>query len=115
MSWWQKLFKTNTEIVSQERMERISKSGVKLIKDWKLKEQVEIKGLLISVKINPAQGTPWLEAIVDDGSGQVKLIWMGRRTIAGIVPGKEIRAWGRLVEESEKLCIYNPKYELSNI
>ena len=45
-------------------------------------------------------------------SGIVDVIWIGRRRIPGIEPGRVIRANGRISEREGRRVIFNPKYEL---
>jgi hypothetical protein len=56
---------------------------------------------------------PTLEAELYDGSGSVILVWLGRRQIAGIEPGRTLTARGRIAENQGRGVIYNPWYELS--
>ena len=40
------------------------------------------------------------------------LVWLGRRRVAGIEPGRTIMARGRVGVHDGRLAIYNPWYEL---
>jgi hypothetical protein len=42
----------------------------------------------------------------------VTLVWIGRRRIAGIEPGKTLLVRGRVGERNGQKVIYNPYYEL---
>lgn len=42
----------------------------------------------------------------------VRLIWLGRRSIAGIEPGRSLTAHGRICVEHGVPTIFNPAYEL---
>jgi hypothetical protein len=42
----------------------------------------------------------------------VTLVWLGRRQIAGIEPGRPITARGRMAVRDDRKVIYNPYYEL---
>ena len=53
-----------------------------------------------------------LEAELFDGSGSVTLVWLGRRRIPGIEPGRTLTARGRFAAFDGKRVIYNPWYEL---
>jgi hypothetical protein len=55
---------------------------------------------------------PTLEAELYDGSGTVTLIWLGRRRIRGIDPGRSVVVHGRLTKQDGRPTIYNPAYEL---
>lgn len=75
-------------------------------------EQVCIAGRLRSVVYTPRETAPTLEAELWDGSGTVLLVWLGRRRIGGIEPGRNVLVRGRLAKRDNKLVIYNPWYEL---
>jgi hypothetical protein len=53
-----------------------------------------------------------MEAELWDGTGQVTLIWLGRRDIPGIEAGRRIVVRGRLASLKGERAIYNPSYEL---
>lgn len=76
------------------------------------REVVTVYGQLNSVSLAPRAGTPTLEAALYDGSGVITLVWLGRRTIAGIKPGASLVAWGRVSCHDSRRVIYNPRYEL---
>ena len=57
-------------------------------------------------------GVPALEAELYDGTGSVVLVWLGRRRIAGIVPGCSIQVTGRVGRQDQTRVLYNPRYEL---
>jgi hypothetical protein len=73
---------------------------------------VTVSGRLRSVQYCPRSNLPTLEAELFDGSGTVLLVWIGRRSIVGIEPGRAVRATGRMAVRDERKVIYNPEYEL---
>jgi len=54
--------------------------------------------MLRTVTIQPRGGSPSLQAELWDGSGSVDVVGIGRRRIAGIEPGRVIRAEGRMTD-----------------
>lgn len=42
----------------------------------------------------------------------VNLVWLGRRKIAGIDPGRRLRAEGLVSEQDGRKVMFNPRYEL---
>jgi RecG-like helicase len=76
------------------------------------REVVTVYGQLKNVSLAPRAGTPSLEACLYDGSGIVTLVWLGRRTIAGIKPGVSLVAHGRVSCNDGRRVIFNPRYEL---
>ena len=76
------------------------------------RERVVATGVIDSVRLRPRGGVPALEAELYDGSGNVMLVWLGRRRIAGISPGRSIVARGRITTTEGRKAIFNPEYEL---
>lgn len=76
------------------------------------RELVTVYGHVKHVTLAPRAGTPTLEAALYDGSGVVTLVWLGRRTIAGVKPGASMVARGRVSCHEGRRVIYNPRYEL---
>jgi len=76
------------------------------------RERVCVAGTLRTVTLRPRAGVPALVADLYDGSGSVSLVWLGRRQIAGIEPGRTLVARGRLTRDDDRPVIFNPRYEL---
>lgn len=81
-----------------------------------LGERATLLGIVRSVTLEPTSALPRLEAVVSDGTGTARLVWLGRRRIGGIEPGRRLRVSGRVVGRGEgvepELILYNPRYEL---
>ena len=75
-------------------------------------EQSTVSGVLRSVTLRSRDTVPAVEADLYDGSGQVRLVWLGRRQIRGITPGRAIIATGRITCNDTNPTIFNPRYEL---
>jgi RecJ-like exonuclease len=75
-------------------------------------QSVKIVGRLRSVVYTPSETVPTLTAELFDGSDVVELVWLGRRRITGVEPGRRVLARGRVGEHNGRLAIYNPYYEL---
>lgn len=76
------------------------------------REQVCLVGTLRTVTFRPHAGVPALEAELWDGTGTVSVVWLGRRQIPGISPGRTIKLRGRITTLRGNRAIYNPIYEL---
>jgi len=74
--------------------------------------EVQLVGRLRSVRFTPHNNRPTLEAELYDGTGAVSLVWLGRRRIAGIEPGRCLVVRGRVCVQGSRDVIYNPWYEL---
>ncbi len=75
-------------------------------------EQVTVSGTLRALTLRPVGGVPALEAELYDGSGVLTLIWLGRRRIRGIDPGRGLSAHGRVTMQNRRPVMFNPTYEL---
>ncbi len=77
---------------------------------WRRRAQVQ--GKVASIKTAPSGSAPVLEIELWDESGGITLQFLGRREIAGLEVGTELRAEGMVGEENGSLKILNPSYEL---
>jgi amino acid transporter len=85
------------------------------IADSRHREMVDVAGTLRAVSIRPRGSTPTMEAELWDGTGRVLLVWLGRRDIPGVQPGRKIVVHGRLTSVKGERAIYNPSYELQPV
>jgi hypothetical protein len=73
---------------------------------------ITVCGTLHSVILRPRAGVPALEAEVFDGTGSLCVVWLGRRQIAGVEPGRRIRVHGLITDVHGDRVLFNPRYEL---
>jgi hypothetical protein len=76
------------------------------------RQKTRIAGVVRGVTLRPVGGVPALEADLFDGTGSVDVVWLGRRRIAGIDPGTQLVAEGRIGEQRGRLMMFNPAYTL---
>lgn len=88
------------------------KAGLVLIADAPDREPVIIGGTVKTLTLRPRGGVPALEADLYDGSGSITVLWLGRRRIAGIFPGRVMRVEGRIGVHDGERIMFNPRYEL---
>lgn len=69
-------------------------------------------GTVRAVTLRPRGEIPALEAELYDGSGSLTVVWLGRRVIRGIDPGRGLTATGRITERGDERVMFNPLYEL---
>jgi hypothetical protein len=86
--------------------------GTTPIADTDAHEYVDVAGTLRTVTLRPRGTSLTMEADLWDGTGSVTLVWLGRRDIPGIRPGRRIEVHGRLARIKDERTIYNPSYEL---
>jgi hypothetical protein len=72
----------------------------------------QVVGRLREVVYTPSETVPTLVAELFDGSDAIDLVWLGRRRIPGVEPGRRVLARGRIGVHNGRNAIYNPYYEL---
>ncbi len=75
-------------------------------------EVVRLRGTIGSIVIEPRGAAPALTASIDDGTGVIEAVFMGRRDIPGIEPGRVVTIHGRVAQGAVGLLIFNPWYQL---
>ncbi|MFI0433107.1 MAG: OB-fold nucleic acid binding domain-containing protein [Candidatus Nanopelagicales bacterium] len=103
---------SDAEVEAQRLRQSSQSEGSIAACDCTLGSNATIKGVVRSMILEPSDTLPSLEATVFDGTGTVKLVWMGQRRIIGVDPGRRIRATGRVSGKTGEPVIYNPRYEL---
>jgi|HubBroStandDraft_4_1064222.scaffolds.fasta_scaffold07911_5 amino acid transporter len=87
-------------------------AGTTAIKDVEWRKQVKVAGRIRSLRVETARGTANLECEVTDGTGNLLIVFMGRRTIPGIESGSRLLVEGTVGSWKRRLAILNPAYEL---
>jgi len=103
---------SSTEMHERELRREYADVGSTLIADAPERERVRLRGTLRTLTLRPRGGVPALEAELTDGSGVLIVVWLGRRRIAGIAPGRAIQIEGRIGIAEGGRIMYNPRYEL---
>ena len=102
----------STDQHARELRQAVRESGLVAISDAPDRTRVQLSGSLRTVTLRPRGGVPALEAELYDGSGAITLVWLGRRQITGISPGRQIEVEGRIGLQDGVRVMYNPRYEL---
>lgn len=102
----------SSDMHARELRRTFADSGVATIAEAQDREHVRLRGTLRTVTLRPRGGVPALEAELYDGSGVIVIVWLGRRRIAGISPGRAIQVEGRIGAGEGVRLMYNPRYEL---
>ena len=109
----ERLTADDTDIDAEELRAEAANAGCEPVITCQKGKVVTVTGRLKSVVYTPRETVPTLEAELFDGSGSVTLVWLGRRRITGIEPGRTLTARGRFAAFDGRQVIYNPWYELS--
>lgn len=103
---------SSADMEARELKEGAAKAGCCPIVEASDRQRVELQGSLRTVTLRPRGGVPALEAELYDGSALITLVWLGRRRIAGIEPGRQIKVVGRIGVQDQQRVMFNPRYEL---
>ena len=110
--FFERLTASEAELDAQELQRDSVKCGAMPAGKCHRGQVVSVSGRLKTVAYTPRTNLPTLEAELYDGSDVVTLVFLGRRSIAGIEPGRQLTARGRIAIRDERKVIYNPFYEL---
>ncbi|MET0894580.1 MAG: OB-fold nucleic acid binding domain-containing protein [Acidimicrobiia bacterium] len=76
------------------------------------RHRVRVGGEVRSVRIVPRAGAPALEVTISDGRASVVAVFLGRRRIAGLSPGRKVAVEGVVARDGLRSLLTNPAYEL---
>ncbi|TQS41271.1 OB-fold nucleic acid binding domain-containing protein [Cryptosporangium phraense] len=106
-------FTASDRELDAEALQQVSaRSGAEKVCDCPRGKFATVTGRLTSVRYTPRTNQPTLEAELFDGSGSMTIIFIGRRRIAGIEPGRSLTVEGRLALRDGRKVIFNPAYTL---
>lgn len=108
----ERLTKPVEELDRQKLEAFCTELGVTPVSDVIPRTPVRVAGEVRSVRIVPRAGAPALEVTVSDGRGAVTAVFLGRRKIAGVSPGRKLLLDGVTAQDGARLMIYNPRYQL---
>lgn len=103
---------TQEEMHADELQKASQAAGCTPISECGDRQVVKVAGTLRTVTLRPRAGVPALEAELFDGSDALDVVWLGRRSIVGIEPGRKLIASGRISMSHGRRVLFNPKYEL---
>lgn len=114
--YWRRLVRQLTsdvlELDAQDLSRQAEQSGARRASECNSGQAVTVLGRLRSVEHRPKAAVATLEAELFDGSEGIILVWLGRRRIPGIEPGRTVKASGRIAVRDGRKVLYNPYYEL---
>jgi hypothetical protein len=100
------------QVHAEREQEHAARLGGTPVTEISTRQRATVCGTLRSVTLRPRAGVPALEAELYDGSGTLAVVWLGRRQIAGIVPGRRLRVQGMVTQDRGMRVIFNPRYEI---
>ena len=87
--------------------------GAVPIADAPVRSRAKLAGVVRRITVRPLEGSESLEAVLFDGTGEVTVIWMGRRSIQGLNLGTRLIVEGMLAEQRSERRVVNPTFEFA--
>jgi RecG-like helicase len=78
-----------------------------------MRDPVKIAGVIKRITVFPSQDQESLEALVSDGTGEVVIVFMGRRGIGGLTLGTRVVVEGVIGSQHGAARMINPRLEFT--
>ncbi|HET6776064.1 MAG TPA: amino acid permease [Acidimicrobiales bacterium] len=82
------------------------------IAEARWRDNVTVRGRVRSMRVAPQHDSPTLELVLQDGPGSLSVVFLGRRSLAGIGIGTRLEASGTVGLHKARLAILNPRYRI---
>jgi RecG-like helicase len=102
-----------TRLAEETRAWAETVEGSVRIADAVARQPLRIAGVIRRMTVLPMEGKEALQALISDGTGEVTIVFMGRRGIGGLSLGKRIVVEGVLGEHRGELRMVNPRLEFA--
>lgn len=86
--------------------------GTSPIASVRARQRARVAGRVRSVRVQPGAGVSSLECTLADATGQLVLVFQGRRLVPGIEPGARLVAEGMVGERNRQPAMVNPRFTL---
>jgi amino acid transporter len=87
-------------------------STVTTIDAVRWRDRVRVRGQVRSMRVAPQRDVATLECVIDDGTGTLLAVFLGRRELGGVNVGSRIELVGTAGVHQNRLAILNPGYRL---
>jgi hypothetical protein len=92
------------------------RAGTERISHLQWRTRAAVVGRVKSIRVQSRDDVPTLECVLVDGSGEaIALVFLGRRSIAGLKSGTQLVAQGMIGKHKGRLAMINPEYELLSV
>ena len=85
-------------------------AGAVPIGNLQARQPARVAGRIKTIRVQPRAGVSSLECTIADGTGQLLLVFQGRRRVAGIEPGAHVVVEGMVAARGRSLVMVNPLY-----
>ena len=115
---FRRFFRRMAESDEQRYAEEIQDWAAKVpgavpIADAPVRSRAKLAGVVRRITVRPLEGHESLEAVLFDGTGEVTVVWMGRRSIHGLNLGTRLIVEGMLAEQRSGRRVVNPTFEFA--
>ena len=90
----------------------VTVDGRTAIIDAHWRERVTIVGRVRSLRVAPQHDAPTLELVLTDDTGAISVVFLGRRSLAGVEVGSRMVVEGTVGVHRARLALLNPSYRL---
>ncbi|MGA0064706.1 MAG: hypothetical protein ACO3IV_04625 [Ilumatobacteraceae bacterium] len=80
--------------------------------DMPTRQRVDVCGEIRRMSVKPRSGIPAVEVEISDGTGELTVVFSGRKTIPGIMHGRPLAVSGVAYCEGDRRIMLNPAYRL---
>lgn len=107
-----RLATSESDRARQDLIATVDRSDAVHLDEITLRVPQRVMGEIESVRIVPRASSDAIEATITDGYGRATLVFLGRKRIPGISPGRRLVADGVPAKSGMRVLIYNPRYTL---
>lgn len=76
------------------------------------RSRLRVTGTVTAVDVTTVGGSVSLRCFLDDGTGQVALVFLGRRAVTGMQRGARCSAEGTVQQEGGQFVVWNPIWRI---
>ena len=87
--------------------------GTVRIADAPKRTPIRIAATVSRITVRPGGSFDSIDAVVSDGTGEIRAVWAGRRSIPGLSLGTRIVLEGVIGEERGERRMVNPRFEFA--
>ena len=103
---------TTTPRADTDRPPLTDVDSITPIGEVRWRDHVRVAGQVRSIRVAPQRDIPTLVCVLDDGTGTLLAVFLGRRELAGVGVGSRIEVTGTAGVHQKRLAILNPSYRL---
>jgi hypothetical protein len=107
-----RLAPTVAELDRNRLQDRYRGLDITSICDVALRQPARLGGEVQGLRVVPRSGSSSLEVTVSDGSGRAVAVFLGRRSLPGVTPGRGVVLAGVPRKEGGRCVLLNPAYTL---